>query len=144
MLKRNYIVGLISVIIGFIFASSLFGLLTTRAKSNEIVSLKQSIVVNKQEPAVNPAINIVKSELTKPTQPVSDNKDQPIIEIPAKKEIPVLTLGGIFSSQKGSLALINDRIVKEGDSILGVKVIRIYSNKVDMDADGEKVTLRIK
>lgn len=61
-----------------------------------------------------------------------------------KKELPTLILNGIFSGKGDNFALINNRIVKEGDSISGVKVLHIYPNKVELDANGQNITLRVK
>lgn len=70
---------------------------------------------------------------------------QPVeIKQAPQKEIPTLILNGIFYSQGNNIALINNRIVKEGDLILGLRVTKIYHNKVELDADGQKVTLIIK
>jgi hypothetical protein len=58
--------------------------------------------------------------------------------------MPELVLNGIFASEAGSYALINNRIVREGETISGAKVVRIYANKVELNAFGKEIILRVQ
>lgn len=55
-----------------------------------------------------------------------------------------LVIKGIIYSQAKSSVLIGETIVKEGDVVDGVKVIKIYQDKVDLERDGVKWTQRAK
>jgi len=55
-----------------------------------------------------------------------------------------LTLNGIFFSGDTNYALINNQILKEGDSLKGVRVKRITSEAVELDKNGVVVRLSNK
>jgi general secretion pathway protein B len=61
---------------------------------------------------------------------------------PAKR--PALTLEGIVWSNdpKGRMAVINGKMVREGDLILGVRIQTIGENDVAVAADGDRWTVR--
>jgi hypothetical protein len=52
-------------------------------------------------------------------------------------------LNGIFFSENEGYALINNQIVKTGDSIEGLKVIRIGANEVELASEGSTLKLRV-
>ena len=54
---------------------------------------------------------------------------------------PILTLNGVFFSDDGGYALINNRIVREGDTIEGIKIVRISSEEVELDNNGTPLKL---
>lgn len=56
------------------------------------------------------------------------------VKRPAPSEPPIesrLTLMGIIQTPRGTTVIINDRILKVGDSILGARIIRVSSSHVD-------------
>jgi len=59
-----------------------------------------------------------------------------------QKPLPDLTLNGVFFSENESYALINNRIVKEGDEIEGLRVARIGLNEVEIQTNGSTITLK--
>ena len=63
---------------------------------------------------------------------------------PAPTPKPELTLYGIISSADGKTALINSEILKEGDTILGKKILKIYDNRVELDDSGKVMTLKTR
>ncbi|MFA5156265.1 MAG: hypothetical protein WC532_02585 [Candidatus Omnitrophota bacterium] len=54
-----------------------------------------------------------------------------------KTDQPALVLNGVVFSPGSSYALINNRIVKEGDKIEGITVVRIAQDIVELQ-DGDK------
>jgi len=61
----------------------------------------------------------------------------------AKREMPALTLGGILYSEKeGSVALIDGKVVPEGEVVKGVKVVRILPDKVELEFDDRRIFMR--
>ena len=56
-------------------------------------------------------------------------------------ESPSLTLNGVFFSDDGGYALINNQIVKEGDAVEGLKVVRITAAGVELDKNGSVIKL---
>ncbi len=59
-----------------------------------------------------------------------------------KNQVAGLTLNGIVQMGEGYVALINNRILKEGDTIDNKKILGIYSDHVKVFYDGEVVILR--
>ena len=60
-----------------------------------------------------------------------------------EKESPGLVLGGIISGEGAPMAIINQRIVREGDSIDGAQVMRIFDDKVVLSFAGKSVELTL-
>jgi hypothetical protein len=75
----------------------------------------------------------------------------PPLPLPAQVNTPVLTeektsvsdfiLNGIFFSDTGGYALINNQIVKENGYVEGAKVVAITLTTVELDKAGQKITL---
>lgn len=59
-------------------------------------------------------------------------------------EQPLFSLQGIAYDGPASVALINDRMVSVGQQIEGAKVEEIRSDRVQLNHDGEKITLRLR
>ena len=93
-----------------------------------------------------------------PAVPLKDNlikapKKNIIYELPVnvesppgqsqEKPLPSLLLSGIFSDAEVSYAIINDKIVKEGESIEGARLVNILSNEVALDFEGKPIRLKI-
>lgn len=153
---KKIILGVVFVFLGFSVAFFIFKFLTT-----EKPAVISSLPIPQQLPSARPISSSAQpnKDLERPsaanidtvpksnTQALLQEKKQvrPVESQEAeKKELPTLFLNGIFSSDGDNLALINNHIVKEGDLISGVRVLRIYANKVELDADGQKITLRVK
>jgi len=58
-----------------------------------------------------------------------------------KETPPVFTLNGVFFSGNEGYALINNRIVKQGDKIDGATVVQIFLDEVDLDFGGSIIKL---
>jgi len=145
---KTIVLGAIFVILGFFTALTFFKSCT---KSKEVApAVAPSLVSDSvtqvpsqlttttpvvQEPEVAEVVDAVQSS-------IQEEVVEPEEEI--EREIPHLVLSGVFASETGSYALINKRIVKEGDTILGVKVISIDSTRVELDAFGKPIILRVK
>lgn len=58
---------------------------------------------------------------------------------------PRLTLNGIVSGIGKPAAIIDNKIVEEGASVNGAKIVKIYNDKVELrnEASGEIFTLRV-
>ena len=53
-------------------------------------------------------------------------------------------LNGVIQGDGKPLALINGKVVEEGTSVGGAKVVRISENEVDLETDGRRRTLRLE
>lgn len=52
--------------------------------------------------------------------------------------------GIVWDEEKGSIAIINGEIIKEGQEIGSVKVLRIEKDGVIFDVDGDKVRIGLR
>lgn len=71
--------------------------------------------------------------------PAAPDAVMPQVMPPAPKQDFVLN--GIFFSDSGGYALVNNQIVKQGDSVDGAKVVKITVNSVEINWEGEIITL---
>ena len=74
---------------------------------------------------------MVFAELRDPTRP------QDTTEI----SVGALEVNSILISSERRVAVINEKVLKEGDEIAGFKVIRIEQNAVHLDGPNGKLTL---
>jgi hypothetical protein len=65
--------------------------------------------------------------------------DAPTEETPVSE--PEFRLTAISTRDGEPIALLNDRLVREGDSFDGVRVIRIGAADVEIEVDGERRTI---
>ena len=139
ILQNKLALKLFFVFFGFFCAFLVFNFLT---KSKQVVSpgapIQDEVQISKTSSQKLDIPDVIISK--------EDNiaKPAPVVKETRPREIPTFILNGIFSSKGEKLALINNLIVKEGDLLLGARVLHIYSNKVELDTDGQKITLRLK
>ncbi len=89
-------------------------------------------------------------ETIKPVQeltlPVSSQETLPAITPQTKEtpDSPDLILNGIFFSNNDGYALVNNQIVRIGDTVAGAQVKKITSNEVELDLRGQTIKLSAK
>lgn len=113
---KNYLLYVLVVCLGFFIANIFFGILkpSVMVKSQPLVIQKEAqlplpALVPKEEPTLD-------TSLSAPTE---------------RRAAPLLVLNGVFFSENEGYALINNRIVKEGDAIDGATVLRIDLDGVE-------------
>lgn len=64
---------------------------------------------------------------------------------PQKAEFGIsnLVLSGIAVDENGKMAVINDEIVREGDVVFGVRIIRIREDTVTVEKEGKSYDLKL-
>ena len=72
-------------------------------------------------------------------RPTRKNKTAKLKPVP----IPSFKLGGTIVSQGESMAIINDRYLRTGDTIAAFKVVRIEEDKVQLVSGGKKIELKM-
>ena len=55
---------------------------------------------------------------------------------------PVFTLQAISERDGHPVAVVNERLLREGDSIDGARIVRIAKDEVELDLGGRRLTLR--
>ena len=73
-----------------------------------------------------------------PTLPPVDANPPP----PAVKKDPFV-LSGISVDQKSSVAIVNNVLVRVGDTVSGAKILSIEKDKVRLSSDGKEITLSL-
>jgi len=129
--KRIYLVYILVLCVGIFLAKFLLARFTPKAEvsiSEKKASSPVEIPAQTQPPAPEAA-----SEETNLSPQVSEEK----------KPLPVLSLSGIFYDEQQSYALINNQIVKKGDSVGGAKVVEITASRVDLEFEGEPIKLKL-
>lgn len=137
---KTYLLYILVVCVA-LFAVNIFFTFLTQPRIASKVDIKS--------PAVTPIVKEqAKQEQPKAAIPIQQNYVQPSAEHPASTTSPVkvtssgmLVLNGIFFSQDEGYALVNNHIVKVGDTVDGALVKRIGVAEVELEADGSTVKL---
>ncbi len=86
-----------------------------------------------------------KQEAAKPLAPTpaaaAAQPKAPLFSTRAPKQSPGFVLNGVFFSDGKAFALVNNKIVREGDTIEGADVVKITPEEVELSAGGEAVKL---
>jgi len=67
-----------------------------------------------------------------------------LILIPQEIEVSGLNLGGIIYSEDGSIAIINNEVMREGDSLGDYTVFKIEDKKVILRTGREEFILKLE
>jgi len=137
---------LLVLISGLVAANFLFNILSSRRSVSKDLAQAKPNNVATQKSSGNVAAMVKPAAVSAPdkspavvAQPQSQSESQELVV--QEPTAPELVLNGVFFSDEGGYALINNRIVKEGDSIEGVKLVKIYADSVEMDNHGSKIKL---
>jgi type II secretory pathway component PulC len=96
---------------------------------------------NKPGPKPSTAVLTGITKAIAPTpEPETPKPEAPSQEGEPKAQ-PQLTLNGVYFQQDEGYALVNNRILKAGDTIEGAKVTEISLDKVILEFDGKAFTL---
>jgi len=106
-----------------------------------LASLIFTIIKHKNEP-VNPSEPLKTTPIEKESQ---TPKTLPAAASPLPEEQPKpekkFILNGIFFSDNGTYALVNNQIVRKNDLVDGAKVEKITVNSVELNNEGKIITL---
>lgn len=125
---KNYLIYALVVGVGIVIANLFFNFFSKVPSRTYLEASKGGEVSKIALPTVNIAKETSAVEVIKPSSSVT-------------KESPSLALNGIFYSDNQGYALINNQIVKEGDSVSGANVKVISSNEVELDYEGQVIKL---
>lgn len=125
--RKRYAVYALAICLGIAFSHIIFSILGHGKKPLALPPLKPAA----QPPA--PALPSASSaEVALPEKESIFSR---------KKPLDSLVLNGIFFSQDVGYALINNRILKKGDTIEDALITRIDSEEVEFDVKGKKLRL---
>lgn len=122
----TYLLYLLVACAGVFAANTIFNAFSTCALGPEPVKIVKPAVLGPLKPA----------PVKTPTPaPVETPTPAPATAVEAKIEpmIPPLMLNGVFFSNDGNYALINNEVVKQGDSVEGIKVNKVNLDDVELE-----------
>ncbi len=111
------------LILGLLLGNFIFGLLAKKVRTEQTPETKT--------PSLAPKALAVALPADLPNQPITEDEAQEINFV----------LNGVFFSDQDSYALINNQIVRENDYISKAKVDAIKHNSVELELNGEIITL---
>lgn len=135
---KLYLLYVLVVCLGLFIGNIIFGFLANSKKS--LVGHTKPLPIAKK-PEVTPPQEPSKEVLLKPLEaPLLEASPKVSTDI-KKKPQESLVLNGVFFSQDEGYALINNRIVKEGDVVGGATVMRINLNEVELKTADSTIKL---
>ena len=117
--------------VGLFIANLLFGMLSQNKPAPAVTPKPQSENIQAlplKEAASGSTVNTQKS-VAAPAKTAT----AAVVEVKKEPMIPHLSLNGVFYSKNEGYALINNRVVKQGDTIEGVKVKRVNLDNVELE-----------
>lgn len=103
-----------------------------------------------QNVPVRPAMDLAKTVVS--SEPSAARKAQFAVEespffgnskTQALQQMPSLNLSGIVYSPEESYCIINNKIIKKGDTVQGAKLLSVSHNRVTLDYQGKAVSLEV-
>lgn len=134
------------VALGFFVANLIFSFLAKIPPDKSLAKLDLSSknqLPASPKPDLSAKIETSKETAALPESAPPQTLDQKTGEI-KKEPSPPLVLNGLFFSENEGYALINNRILKEGDEIEGAIVKRITLDAVELEAGGSVIKLSNK
>jgi len=135
-LKRKvYLIYVLFVCLGF-FITYIFFQFPLKPLLNKAAAVKNKPRLSKNDASIS-------SLPQKPPEETLALKTIPAATVENKKEPQAASfvLNGVFFSENEGYALINNRILKEGDKIEGATVTRITLDEVRLEAEGSVIRL---
>ena len=114
-------------------------------ESKEPISLALSFTDKPENNLSQSGLSPLQSEKDQITSPPSfSSQDVPGEEKKPQRRQPDFVVNGIVISAEGNIALINDQIIKAGDTIEGAKVERIEDSSVVLSDGDKEIILKSK
>ena len=131
---KVYLIYISVVCVGFATANIIFGFFSKAFKDNEHAVGKN----RPQQETAAPASPLISEPPKEQAAALSEEKQVSTVTESNKPAIGPMVVNGVFFSGDEGYALINNRVVKEGDSILGATVVRISLDQVELKS-GEQI-----
>lgn len=128
-IKPSYIFYALIVIIGFFTAKTVFRISALKQEKSSIPALSQEAKGARPLPG-----GMAKAPLPSALPQVEDNSS---ITLPFRPR-----LEGILYDHSGSYAIVNKKILRPGDTIRDLKLLRIFPDRIELESSkGEKINL---
>lgn len=127
---KTYLIYFLVISVGLFLANFVFSYLTASQKKKPLA--QKSV----------PALTTVKPALPTPVLPSAAQKTFPAHSGRAENQPPDrMVLSGVFFSESDGYALINDTIVRNGDTVDGAVVKKIDLEVVELEYQGKTIRL---
>lgn len=134
---KIYLIYALVVVLGFFAANLLWGFLIKPLPAKVNVASGDAVKIAKAQEIKPVGQRALEAQVSIPAAPTP--APSPAAATPETK--PELTLNGIFFSEDEGYALINNQIVKQGDTVDGAKVVRIDVAEVELESQGSVIKL---
>jgi hypothetical protein len=109
-------------------------------------TLSEAAPLNQISPTRNPFKSLMPI-IVQPQEPVPDTRRQQATRattaLPAQvQQIPQLTVTGLVWNSDRPQAIVNGQVANQGDTILGVKIVRIHKRGIDVAFEGATTTIK--
>lgn len=122
-------------VVGFGLAALLFSVLSKHPSKKPVPKQVEDLTAIEM---ISPEDVVAQSQVSSVTD--MDSQDEDVV---VNRPMPSIVISGIiFDKNKGGLALINGKIVREGYFVDGVKLERVFPDKVELSFEGKKFILR--
>lgn len=141
---KIFLLYILLVCAGIFIANIFFNFLAGVSKvsiNSPIVKVQQTQTTKSQAPVLSWELPTPESSKKEIPLPEVKKASLPVVVDTKRQSEPELTLNGVFFSQEEGYALINNRIVKEGDLVEGAVVKRIALDEVELDFQGSVIKL---
>ncbi len=125
---KPYIIYALILILGLFLSNFIFALISRK--------IKATVTVKKNPDSANQSVKKIEAFIP----PVSIVTPEPAFK-ENKTSQANFVLNGIFFSENDSYALVNNKIVRENDTVNGAEVKTITVNTVKLDSNGKNITL---
>jgi type II secretory pathway component PulC len=135
---KAYLLFFVVACVGVVLANSLFRLFITPVRNNISLAAK----AKEKFLSENKKTAVTGQETIKGVSPSTPPPVSLLQELSSQKQTqPTFVLNGVFFSENGGCALINNQIVKEGDHIEGATVVRIALEGVELKLEDSVIKL---
>jgi hypothetical protein len=135
--KTYWLYGLV-ILAGLFLGNIFFGLLTNLKTPAGAGPKAENITTPLLKPQAPPPLAALPQEKQ---QALPAETSAAVPPLPEEKPLPSFTLNGIFFAQEEGYALVNNQIVKVGDTVDGSTVKTINSDSVELDSAGTVIRL---
>ncbi|MFC1804755.1 hypothetical protein ACFLZ3_02885 [Candidatus Omnitrophota bacterium] len=128
---------LLLILVGLIGAVAIVTITGKRLNSAGILQRKQETEI--------PPVRKVEVPTVKIEIPAPETSEQGIAQSPQgspERFFTIFSLNGIFVSQDDSYALVNNKVVRKGDTVNGATILEIYEDGIDLQVGTKTFSLK--
>ncbi|MEK6564614.1 MAG: hypothetical protein AABZ65_06270 [Candidatus Omnitrophota bacterium] len=133
-------------VLGIIISLGLVFFISVRPRLGKSQKIAESLIIRQPENSLTRSVRLSPLQSEKdqiPSPPFSSQDVLGEVKKPQRRQ-PDFVVNGIVISPEGNIALVNDQIIKAGDTIEGAKVERIEDSSVVLFDGDREIILKSK